>query len=304
MKQHFMDIFTRNIPDKMDIMFDSFINYRISDCFDSFFESIIDLVKIRPFTKKYIYKLLFIANDKLQMPISKFTDFLLNTTMESKSGIEDNLASIHIIYCLYYENIYDISEIWDIITDIDNVQQIPFYLLFLFLSDQFFHLKAHFPSILQIIEKMKNIPEPLLFFHSNKITLLPKINEIIDYGWEKSSLGYIIKYDDIQSLREHFQNPDFNPEKRLPLSFGETCPYIQRSTLLQYSAYCCSINCFKSLLLITPNPITLPLYAIAGGNYDIIRISCTDQRENHYFLKLARQFQRPELLEWFIQKSA
>ncbi|OHS93844.1 hypothetical protein TRFO_02368 [Tritrichomonas foetus] len=186
---------------------------------------------------------------------------------------------------------------FDFLTEIDNMIS-----LFGF-SD----LKTSYKIYLDQTKKLS----PIVKCKTNKVLDFQEIYNYIDQTNDKNQnisesydnmLKYSIKNDDIDKLQQYASSGsfDFNQEIRLndhEKLFGST-----QIKLLEYTALCGSLKCFKYLILDkayeTPS---LMLYAIAGGNSEIIHIC--EHRECSFInvIEIAIIFHHHEIFEWLIE---
>jgi ankyrin repeat protein len=126
-------------------------------------------------------------------------------------------------------------------------------------------------------------------FFRNEETLIPRILE-----------------DDVDPLKVASQSPDFSTESRLkPTAFIPSTFLNSQPTLIHVAAFLGAVNCFRFLLAngaelhaVDNVGRTLPQFAVAGGNVDIIR-EC--QRHGLDFFgtfHIAIQFHRHDIADW------
>jgi ankyrin repeat protein len=115
-----------------------------------------------------------------------------------------------------------------------------------------------------------------------------------------------IRNDDIDGLVEFSKSPLFNVDDRITPSAHLPSALLQcHPTLIQAAALFGSIKCFRFLVLngadlhaIDNNSLSLPQFAVAGGNIEIIRL-CEQYGLNFFgALHTAAQFHRNELFYW------
>lgn len=144
----------------------------------------------------------------------------------------------------------------------------------------------------------------------DEISLLNKFKTIRDIGFNEHKTAEVIRKDDFNGLQKIISQTNLSFEATIERSFFERCNFVNdnSTTLLEYAAFCCSINVFKFLIQIiheTDNGIISQIqqnerlsnpdnadkesirnnahvflekserlckYAIAGGDYDIIHV--------------------------------
>ena len=131
-----------------------------------------------------------------------------------------------------------------------------------------------------------------------------EFQELIDFGWEKKSLGYILKYDIIEELLILTENSNFNFNQMITWSPFEIYPAPNSKKMITICAYFGSINCFKFLFLNGHNDFyDVIKYAVSGGNLEIIRLLYdVDQQVQTCLFQCAR-FHHYDVFNWFIDKD-
>jgi hypothetical protein len=120
------------------------------------------------------------------------------------------------------------------------------------------------------------------------------------HGYEPGSLGYVLKYDDRESLIFLSMNPEFNFLAKIYLSdcdlaFGKK---LKRPSLIAISAFYGSVRCFKFLLLngyqMRPS---ICKNSIRGGNTEIISLCEQEHGDFSKCLPISVQFLRNEIAD-------
>ena len=121
-------------------------------------------------------------------------------------------------------------------------------------------------------------------------------------GWEKNSLGYIIKHDDLDSLQEIIIDPDFNINQTIDSSIEPSFAHFDGlKTLINIAAYFGAVQCFKYLLMNNAAiEADLPKIAVMGGSFEIIRICQQRNMKFIYGLYSAMNFRRYEIFDWLV----
>lgn len=124
------------------------------------------------------------------------------------------------------------------------------------------------------------------------------LSELLDYGWYKDSLGYFLKYDDINSLQLALAKnneliystvkSDFEPGFSQPMS------------LINAAAFYGSIKCFKYLFMNNAAfDEATAKNSVIGGNYEIVHI-CQQQglQFDEQALAAAVEYLRNDIFAW------
>jgi len=127
------------------------------------------------------------------------------------------------------------------------------------------------------------------------------LEEVIKTGFEPNSLGYIIKYDDLDRLKCTFENPMIELESPIEWSVFEWSLVPEDLTPFSVSAFFGSLNCFKYFLVSgcrVNNDIINSL--IFSCQFDMIhsfsQFICEES------LKYAIMYCRSELVDWMLEK--
>lgn len=115
-----------------------------------------------------------------------------------------------------------------------------------------------------------------------------------------------IARDDLDALRELAAYPTFNVDQRIVPSIYGSCAFLQaHPTILQVAAFYGSIQCFRYLALngadmgaVDRNFITVPQFAVAGGNLEIIRMCEQYNLDFEGTIHIAALFHRFDVLQW------
>jgi len=125
------------------------------------------------------------------------------------------------------------------------------------------------------------------------------LKNIFLYGFTKGSIGYCLKYDDIEAFRELSSSPSFNQNGTLEWGYFEWSkkPYAQ--DYLSVSAYFGSIKVFKSMIVNNNNhSISNAHSAFCGSNMEIIHFFESNYQPTSQFLKRAIQSSNEALIHW------
>jgi ankyrin repeat protein len=160
--------------------------------------------------------------------------------------------------------------------------------------------QRHFPQI------FKNFSETLDRLRRFNWRLLKKRRNFFTH---KKTLLSRIREDDIDALRLAAISPRFSTETRiLPTAFTPT-PFLQaHPTLIQVAAFFGSVRCFRFLIscgaelrVVDNNNWTLPQFAAAGGDIEIIRICQQFNLDAFGVLHVCVRFHLNDLFDFFRQ---
>lgn len=162
---------------------------------------------------------------------------------------------------------------------------------------------------------------PINFFHESDLSYYLKTHDydtikrmtdeqIIKYRNNRRSphpLSQVIYDDNVNLLQFLISKNNFDIDDQYFNSFFEMNDFLENASLLEYSCFYGSINCFKFLLAKSNSYLIdfdrLLNYSISGGNYEIIHIV---EREGHFksykeeTLSYAILYLRNDLIEYII----
>lgn len=152
-------------------------------------------------------------------------------------------------------------------------------------------------------EIKKNGMEKVIQYYQLQEFCTEKFIKERNEGLNPQSLAHSIIIDDVNKFQEICSKSNISYNSIIHHSFLDSNTFIEKSdlTLIEYSAYYGSLNIFKFLLM---NSVTfskkLPLYAVVGGNYEIIHI--LEKNDEIKFtqesIEIAVLFHRNELVEY------
>jgi len=162
-----------------------------------------------------------------------------------------------------------------------------------------------FSDINSVIESFKHYDDSRIGVQHciNDANLL---NEYIYYGFAKTSLEFILKYDDIQRLHQYSEIgslkgviPKFSIFEWAIKPVNE--PY--ELSLLSFSAFFGSINCFKFLLVsgLAIQEDTMER-AICSGSFDIIHLCMNSYYRIEESINMAQKYCHQSVFEWLLQQ--
>jgi len=129
--------------------------------------------------------------------------------------------------------------------------------------------------------------------------------EMIEYGFPKDSIFYLIRYDRYDDLPKYLSTPNFDINQKIEYSPFQIISRIQIDSLLAFAAAWGSINCFKIILLnggsVTSN---VAICAFFGGNIEIIRLIEPDYYGNGECLSKCISSGHYEIANWFLEQNS
>jgi hypothetical protein len=157
-----------------------------------------------------------------------------------------------------------------------------------------------------------NIPLPFLKF-SEQFTKLKADSGTLfksqrHYFGHSQTLISRIREDDADGLRQISCHPNYSTETRIAATPFTPFSDQHFPTLIQIAAFFGAVNCFKFLIsqgaelrVTDHNDMTLPQFAVAGGNIEIIRLC--EQCGLHFLgaLHTVVRYQRNEIFDWLSQ---
>ena len=152
----------------------------------------------------------------------------------------------------------------------------------------------------------KNFARDLEQLRENNWQLLKQRRE---FFMQKQTFVGMIRNDDVEALKAASAAPGFNVETRiLPTAFLPSPFLMGHPTLVQTAAFFGSLECFKFLLMCGAdqhamdwNSVTLPQFAVAGGNAQIVRMCQQNNIDFYGTAHVAARFHRNDLFEWLKQ---
>lgn len=220
-------------------------------------------------------------------------------------------------YLKRYISFFDItSEIRDLLANDDHAQNISALICCIFAQE----LESFDPQLFRnLIIALENRDQGSFFdiflspYHPSLAEFRTNnwhaMKELITSTHDDAILANAIKNDDIEFLRQYTIDYRFNPNKQIPELPFEPCLFLQGGpTLIQYAAFFGSIQCFKYLYLLKASlqlkdrrNRPLIMFAIAGGNLEIVRILEQSGVSFRGTLKIAMQFRRFDIFDWIIR---
>ncbi|OHT13740.1 hypothetical protein TRFO_16069 [Tritrichomonas foetus] len=136
-------------------------------------------------------------------------------------------------------------------------------------------------------------------------------NEIYEELFETNELFHAVRLDDLNFLKKkelHTLNYELklniNVLDPANINFQLNLEHYGRIYLIEYAAFYGSIKCFKFLLLKNIMlPFSLPRYAVAGGNSEIIRLCVQNNLNFLHSCRSAIHFHHTEILKWLLEQK-
>jgi len=125
--------------------------------------------------------------------------------------------------------------------------------------------------------------------------------ECIFNGWEKNSLGYIIKFDLVDVLQEYSSVPGFKWNEVIKSGFYEKIP--ESMSLLTLAAYYGSEKCFSLILLNSEIDEDVKKYSIIGGNISIVRQIEQITNSIPLYLTECMLYNHNDLFGWMVENK-
>lgn len=165
-------------------------------------------------------------------------------------------------------------------------------------------------EILDQVSKKSNFPPVFRHFY-NDYENISKNNWTVfktkrDQLHHKNTLVSRIRKDDVEFFKELLRSPEYDIDKRIVPTLYAQSSYLQNHpTLIQVAAFFGATKTFRYLLIHNADlnardyhSMTLPQFAVAGGNIEIIRICQQNCLNFAGTLHIAALFHRIEILEW------
>lgn len=240
----------------------------------------------------------------------KETLLLMIPEKPASAGFYGNAnGPLYFLYQCYKHNIFSDKDICDLtrrLVDLHEPLDEPSVLhLLIAIRPVVYHIVAYFvpqlynndKNLLKFILNNERIEAPKNY-HQVYLRIFQIINFVEENGpsnWElydtliynPNGIREILERDDCDALRSLAVAPDFNLNARLdPCLFTGLHLICDYPTLIQYAAFCGSLNCFRYLFLNGADTKladnihqTLVHYAISGGSIEIVRF-CEQENMN------------------------
>ncbi|OHS93315.1 hypothetical protein TRFO_11949 [Tritrichomonas foetus] len=170
-----------------------------------------------------------------------------------------------------------------------------------------------FTQLLEILKKcseMAHFPPVFRNFYNNYEELESNNWSVFktrrNQLYHKNTYVAKIRNDDVEYFRELSSSPNFNIDTRIYPTIYQSSPMLQNHpTLIMVAAFFGAIECFKFFAMHNADMsehdhhlVTLPQFAVAGGNIEIIRLCQMNRLDFDGTIHYAALFHRTEILEW------
>lgn len=125
--------------------------------------------------------------------------------------------------------------------------------------------------------------------------------ELISNFYPVESVEYAIFNDDIGNTQQLL--PDSQVISNIFLKKSYFNPNSEILTPLQFAAQCGSFNCFKYLFELSEEKDRLPVFAVEGGNLEIVKICDASQLDFADVLAIASLNRKTEVLDWLLKNK-
>jgi len=123
----------------------------------------------------------------------------------------------------------------------------------------------------------------------------------IKFLMDDSALVQIIKHDDIESFQLLTLSPEFDYNAIIPVNPFNIYPILRKEhNIAQCAAAYGSEKIFRFLFLNISHDYDLSTYAVAGGNFEIIRILDQNGVDFSHCLEIAIQYHHQEVFRWIV----
>ena len=130
------------------------------------------------------------------------------------------------------------------------------------------------------------------------------LKSLIKHGFSKGSLGYSLKYDDLNGLKDLYNDSKTVIDSLVSWTNFEWSYYPKNPTSLIVSAHFGSIKCFKFLILnkakISPSVVPQAIYS---GWFELIHINQEYFNSNFKWLKFASEFFQERIFDWIVENG-
>ena len=130
---------------------------------------------------------------------------------------------------------------------------------------------SNFDSFKNFAINLKNYVNMFDFSELKHVNLW---RQIMQFGYLKNSLEYVLKYDDIDSFKQIALTSDFDCDKTVKIGSTESYVFSENISISDFCAFHGSINCFRYIILNYGGMITEKTcnYAMMGGNIETIQL--------------------------------
>ncbi|EAX88421.1 hypothetical protein TVAG_362950 [Trichomonas vaginalis G3] len=198
-------------------------------------------------------------------------------------------SSYYLLLCLYNDQIYSQNDIMNLILE---QKRSDFAMYF---APEFGLIDT---SIMIPKQWVKKVIKHLSDYQANDWALFKEYRTL---GWLPNSIVAAIKKDDLDALLDFEVDSRFNINNFIEASPLEPFRLPRVNTYMSLAAIFGSINCFK-LFYQSDIPVTDRIMhsAIAGGNYEIVRICARSVCDG---FEAAIEYRQNEIMDWLLQNS-
>jgi len=152
-------------------------------------------------------------------------------------------------------------------------------------------------------------PHPLILIAFQDIFNNPLFDTNMQEIWyrncylllDESPIIKAIRYDDIDTIRDIFSIPSFDPNMIIPGNVFSMYPLLRKPlSLIKFAAFYGSSTVFKFLFMEGHSILGISKYAILGGNLDIIHIVYQNDALDGKSYKHAIKYHRNEIFRWIL----
>ena len=217
------------------------------------------------------------------------------------------MNSFHLLRYLFDMKMYTIQDILYVFKAYNQYKRDEMFLFYALFANEFAKVDQQLAFSFWLQISSQNCGAGLRFVIPNLNEFLKndgkKMKELIDYGCEKGSIAYALKYDDYELLKQIELRPHFSPDGEVYPNKFEPCDFIDNTHFIEFAAFFGSIQCFKHLFLMNATHNNMSRYAIAGGNTEIIQISQKLIHQYSTSFLTAIEFFRDEVFDWLLMSE-
>jgi hypothetical protein len=129
------------------------------------------------------------------------------------------------------------------------------------------------------------------------------LEEIVEWGYERNSLGFFLKFNDFDNLQVQSTDPGFDYEQEIFISIYDNRRswMLEKESLLSFSAFYGSVACFKFIFLNGSKVSrSVTKSSVKGGNHEILMICEQEHGDFTKCLPIAVQYLRNNIADWLL----
>ena len=212
----------------------------------------------------------------------------------SSRELHQIFTSLPLLLVLYKNGFIDIETIVE--RSVANFNEFMYFIYEIKDAD-----RPHYRNIVPKLDNRVQIRQKLMVKEQH--------DELREIATNPSPLAEMVRNDDIDSFQLLVSQTNLSLASRIPYSFYAFCDnlniYSNAPFLIEYAAFFGSIKIFKFLHMNKARySENIMLYAIAGGNYDIIHLLEPSIAFNEDCLDIALKFHRNDIFRYIIENSA